>query len=98
MKDKTGNLLANKADVLNRFVEYFDELLNGDSDSPPPTLHTIYGPNPESLTPPTLSEIEDEIGNMKNHKCPGSDGILAEMLKSGGEVLVEHIHKIITDI
>uniref|UniRef100_T1GK97 Reverse transcriptase domain-containing protein n=1 Tax=Megaselia scalaris TaxID=36166 RepID=T1GK97_MEGSC len=31
-------------------------------------------------------------------KCPGSDGILAEMLKSGGDIPAEHIHEIITDI
>lgn len=50
VNSKTGNLLSNKADVLNRWVEYFDELLNGDSDSSTPTLPTIYRPNPESLS------------------------------------------------
>ena len=98
INDKGGSLLTNKANVLHRWVEHFDELLNGDSNSGPPKLPTIHGPNPEGISAPTLGEIKAIIRRLKNHKSPGSDGIAAEMLKAGGDVLHKHIYEIIMDI
>ena len=98
INDRSGNLLTEKAAVLNRWVEYFDELLNGDRSSCPLSLPTIHGPNPEETSPPTLSEVKTALSRLKNHKSPGSDGISAEMLKSGGDVLSEHIYEIIGNI
>ena len=76
-------------------IEHFDELLNGDSNSGPPQLPTIHGPNPEEISAPTLGEIKTIISRLKNYKSPGSDGIAAEMLKAGGDVLHQHVYIII---
>ena len=98
VKDRNGGLITNIPDVLNRWVEHFDELLNGNNSSNPHPLPTIHGPNQEATQPPSLEEVKSTIRRLKNHKSPGSDGIAAEMLKSGGDVLAKHIYEIITDI
>ena len=37
-------------------------------------------------------EIRQAIGRLKGGKAPGIDGVTAEMLKAGGEVVVEWLH------
>ena len=72
--------------------------MNGDSNSGPPRLPTIHGPNPEEISAPTLGEIKTIISRLKNHKSPGSHGIAAEMLKACGDVLHQHVYEIILKI
>ena len=37
-------------------------------------------------------EVEEAIRTLKRNKSPGSDGITAEMIQTGGEQLVRQIH------
>jgi hypothetical protein len=42
----------------------------------------------EQLVPdPSPFEVEIAIENLKWYKSPGSDGILAELIQAGGEIL-----------
>ena len=41
---------------------------------------------------PRYQEVTLAIKRLKNNKSPGSDGIPAEYLKTGGGVLAEHLH------
>jgi hypothetical protein len=44
---------------------------------------------------PWLFEVEIAIGWMKQYKSPGSNQILAELIKAGGEMLQSEIHELI---
>jgi hypothetical protein len=44
---------------------------------------------------PSPSEVETAIENLKRYKLPGSDGIPAELIQAGGEILRSKIHKVI---
>jgi hypothetical protein len=53
--------------------------------------HTV-----ESLVPdPSPFELEIAIENFTRYKSPGSDGIPAELIQAGGEILRSKIHKLI---
>jgi len=53
----------------------------------------------EPLVPePSLVEVETAIGKLKRYKSPGTDQILAEMIKAGGETLHSEIHMLIHSI
>jgi hypothetical protein len=53
----------------------------------------------EPLVPePSLVEVEIAIGKLKSYGSPGTDQILIEMIKAGGETLYSEIHRLICSI
>jgi hypothetical protein len=85
MKDENGNLLADPQNVLNRWKNFFNQVLNvhGVHDVRQMDIHTN-----EPLVPePSLVEVEIAIGKLKSYKSPGTDNIPAELIKAGGETL-----------
>jgi hypothetical protein len=93
IKDENGNLLTRPQSVLNRCKNFFNQVLNvhGIHDVRQIDKHTA-----ESLVPePSLVEVEIHIGKLKRYKSLGTDPILAELFKAGGEVLCSEVHKFI---
>jgi hypothetical protein len=50
------------------------------------------------VSEPSLVEVEIAIGKLKSYKSPGTDQILAEMIKAGGETLYYETHRLICSI
>jgi hypothetical protein len=96
IKDENGNLLADLQSVLNRWKNFFNQVLNihGVHDVRQMDMHTA-----EPLVPePSLVEVEIAIEKLKSYKSPGTDQIPAELIKAGGETLYSEIHKLICSI
>jgi hypothetical protein len=93
IKDDNGNLLADPQNVLNRWNNIFNHVLNvhGFHDVRQMDMHTA-----EPLVPePSLVEVEIAIGKLKSYKSPGTDNIPAELIKAGGQKLYSEIHRLI---
>jgi hypothetical protein len=89
-------MLADSNNILNRWKNYFPQLLNVHkvSDVRQIKIHTA-----EPLAPDLTSfEVEIPIAKLKRYKSPGSDQILAELIQAGGETLRSEIHKLINTI
>jgi hypothetical protein len=81
VKDENDNLLADPENILNRWKNLFNQMLNvhGVHDVRQKDIHTA-----EPLVPePSLVEVEIAIGKLKSYKSPGTDQILAELIKAG---------------
>jgi hypothetical protein len=53
----------------------------------------------EPIVPgPSRLEVEIAIAKLKKYKSPGSDQIPAELIQTGGEMLLSTIHKLINSI
>jgi hypothetical protein len=77
-------------------MKYFSQLLNVHNVS---NVRQIEMHTAEPLvTVPSHLEVEISIANLKTYKSPGSDQIPAELIQSGGEILVSVIHKLINSI
>lgn len=97
IKDKNGNVLQDKDDVMGRWTEYCAELYSEDrqftdlvtemaKESPPS--------NESDNFPILLSEVQWAVRKLKSGKAAGSDGIVSEVLQAGGDVLVQEMHNI----
>jgi hypothetical protein len=96
LKDKNGNLLADPQSVLNRWKNFFNQVLNvhGVHDVRQMDIHTAEPLMPEH----SLVEVEIDIGKLKSYKSPGTDQIPAELIKAGGETLYSELHRLICSI
>jgi hypothetical protein len=93
VKDERGDLLADPHKILNRWKNYFCQLLNvhGAGGVRQTEMHTAEPFAPEHST----SEDEVAIGELKRYKSPGVDQIPADLIQAGGETLRSEIHKLI---
>jgi hypothetical protein len=76
---------------LNRRKNFFSQVLNvhGVHDIRQKAVHTA-----EPLVPePYLVTVEIDIGKLKRYKSPGTNQILAELIKAGGENLCSEVHE-----
>jgi hypothetical protein len=92
VKDENGDLLADSHSILNRWKNYFCQLLNVHwiNDVRQTEIHTA-----ESLVPePSSSEVGMSIGKLKKFKSPGIDQIPAVLIQAGGNTLCSEIHKL----
>ena len=94
VKDEKGDLIADYHSIVARWRKDFSHLFNvhGVEDVGQAEIHTAQPLVPE----PSASEVELAIDNLKSHKSPGIDQILAELIKAGGRTICLEIHKLIT--
>jgi hypothetical protein len=87
VKDENGDLLADSHSILNRWKNYFSQLLNvhNVSDVRQIEVHTA---KPSELGP-SLLEVEIAIAKLKKYKSPCSDQIPAELIQAGGEIFCD---------
>ncbi|KAJ4446470.1 hypothetical protein ANN_13166 [Periplaneta americana] len=98
IKDENRDLLADSHSILNRWKNYFRQLLNihrlNRNDRDETEIQTAGPFIPE----PTLSEVEIAIENQKNYKSPGIDQIPAELIQEGESALSNEIYKLVLAI
>jgi hypothetical protein len=96
VNDDNGNLLADSHDILNRWKNYFSQLLNVHRVS---DIRQIEIRTAEPLVPePNHSENEIAIAKFKKYKSPGSNHIPAELIPAEREILLSEIHKLINSV
>jgi hypothetical protein len=83
IKAENGDLLAESHSILNRWKNYFCQLLNdyGVNDVRQTEIHKAE----PLLLEPSSSEVEIAIEKLKRYKSPGIDQIPAELIQAGGE-------------
>jgi hypothetical protein len=93
VKGERCDLLADHHKTVNRWKNYFCQLLNvhGAGGVRQTEMHTVEPFVPE----PSVSEVEVAIGKQKRCKSPGVDQIPVELMQAGGETLRSEIRKLI---
>lgn len=96
VKNDMGTLLVDKEEVTDRWVSYFEGLLNRD----PPDDPLVWEVNEEEdlEDEPSEDEIRDIIGKLKTNKAPGTDGIQAELIKAGGRCVAEYVTDVVREV
>jgi hypothetical protein len=96
VKDVNGDLLEDSHSILNRWKNYFSQLLNvhNVSDVKQIELHMAE----PSAPGPSCLEVEITITKLKKYKSPASNQIPAKLIQVGGKLLMSAIHKLINSI
>jgi len=85
---------------MNRYkeiwVEYFKELLS--TNQTQEELKVEDEPTEVLVEEPTLQEVKEILNNSRNAKAPGKDGINMELIKHGGDAIMEYIFMLIKKI
>ncbi|KAH1002177.1 hypothetical protein HUJ04_008290 [Dendroctonus ponderosae] len=94
IKDKTGPRIEGRHEIIRTVQEYYADLYEtrvrsdiSEQDQEVKVTNVISEDIPEI----TEDEIRSALHHMKNGKASGKDGILTEMLKQGGDILVEQL-------
>jgi hypothetical protein len=86
------------ADILERWAQYFEEVLNPNNVHLENHTHSseVFEENVES----DIDEMDVELAikELKDYKTPGTDGLLAELFKYGGDILNKYLYKLISEI
>ena len=87
IRDNQGNILTEDTEIMNRWREYFQELLDSNvSDKHNILQHSdsiVEDTNVEEFA--TQQELGETIRKLKNGKAPGHDKLTTEMFKHMGE-------------
>ena len=92
VKDRNGNILSERIDVLNRWREYVEGLYRDDRGEKPEFDGCELGP------PILRNEIEKAVRGMKWRKAEGSDGIVVEIVEAGGDFTIRKITELANKI
>ena len=97
VRDVDGNMLTERAVVQQRWSEYFKGLLNVD-DGRRAQLSEVMGErvneNGNDAMEVSVEDVRKAVKKLKKGKSPGIDGITSEMLKCGGEALLEWLTRV----
>lgn len=97
VKDKEGQILTQKTQVIDRWKEYFQELLNCEQPTQNEEITEYHNVEPW-VEEPSQKEVETAIKCLKNNKSPGEDAIASELLKKGGKRIGGIMHNLILRI
>ena len=97
IRNVVGHMLTVGEDVIGRFRSYFEELLNVDDGREAQLSgERIPGVNQNArhMLEVSVEDVRKAVKKIKNGKAPGVDGITSEMLKYGGESVIEWLTKV----
>ena len=92
-------LLTQRDDLMKRWTEHFRTLLNETGNVEPDiTNHIKQQPSQDWMNEcPDIAEVVEAVNALSDRKSPGNDGIHPELLKKGGEELLQTLTEIITE-
>jgi hypothetical protein len=95
-QNKEGMLLSEDDDILRRWAEHFDELLNTEPSKQNTINQETYQVFPATNEPiPTFDQVKNVTQKLKDNKAPGIDLIQAELIKKTSPDFVKYMHQLI---
>lgn len=93
-RNENGQIISEPDEIKNLWKRHFQMLLENQEEYG--TLDVSRGEEEENeIEPPILEEVRQTIMARRNNKTPGIDKIHAELLKLGGEHLMNQMHTLI---
>ena len=89
MKDKNGERIRDREQILNICKTYYEELYDKSAQDPDHLLSS--SPDNTEVPPFTEEEVEASLKKMSKRKAPGPDDITSDMFILGGEPVLKYL-------
>ena len=96
MKDKNGERITDREEILNICKKYYEELYDKSVQDPDHLLSS--SPDNTEVPPFTEEEVEASLKKMSKRKAPGPDDITSDMFILGGEPVLKYLTKTFNEI
>ena len=99
IRNRKGELAVNTKEKAEIWKEYFDKLLNTEEPK-----ELIKKGNKEiselevEVEELTIEDVKKALRKLKNNKAAGTDGICPELIKYGGNVLLNRMYELVRQI
>ena len=100
MSTFSGATVTNRQSIADVFADFYSQLyqrLDHDQPTAPPPV-TTRKTTDDAIPPFTLKELNSTIAQLRSGRCRDTTGLLAEMLKQGGNTLRGHLLQLYNDI
>jgi len=94
IRNKKEELAMNIKEKAGMWKEYFDKLLN--TEEPRELIKKGNKEIGEVEVELTIEDVKKAIGNLKNNKVAGTDGIYPELIKYRGNKLLNRMYELVT--
>ena len=95
-KNKKGELLGGEEEIQKRWMEHFKEVSNTESNGKEQVDQNIEASAQElCIEEPKTQEVREAIKEFRNNKAPDGDNICVELVKYGGDKLIQLIYELI---
>ncbi|KAL3267109.1 hypothetical protein HHI36_011249, partial [Cryptolaemus montrouzieri] len=88
-----GDIVTNKAEIIRVIEGFYEELFRSELPIPPDVKehnrNKVTNVNSEEMPDITVEETRSALNQLKNGGSPGEDRITNEMMKFGGDVLIQ---------
>ena len=96
--DERGQPLENSKEKLEQWKQHFEKVLNVQNEVEANVLEDLEDHSVADTSQLTREEVEQAVKKLQNGKAAGEDGIVAEMLKKGGEVMIDWLLEILQEV
>ena len=86
--NKAGKCLTEDQEILERWTEYCSELYNHKTNGDSEVLNVPPASNVDNY-PILRDEVEQAVNSLKHGKSAGVDNIPSELIKNGGEAMID---------
>ena len=100
MTTSTNTTTTDRQSIADVFATFYEELYRRrpqESDANTIT-NTIDNNAHDDIPPFSLQEIDKAIHQLRSGKCKDTNGLIAEMLKTGGPTLRSHLQRLYNDV
>lgn len=98
IKNEYNELITDKQAIAEEFKRFFQEMLNQPEIEDQGQDNDVFTTVEQYQCIPGKEEIKEAIEMLKNNKAPGKDMIAAELIKNGGELIVNDMWELIKKI
>ena len=91
LKSKTGEILMEKCEIINRWTEYIGDLYNDNRQD----FHMSHNEESPSIL---LEEVANAIKHTNSGKAPGPDNLVIEEIAALGDFGVDILTRMLNDI